>query len=99
MITFNNVPSPVHKSTVSRLVRDPLVLQEVRRLQDMADVHAAACVPGIPEKIREGAQKGALLDDGFIIEEISRQKGINRKQFKDTWLFKELLIRNYLLSQ
>ncbi|MFC1890850.1 hypothetical protein ACFLZT_00485 [Thermodesulfobacteriota bacterium] len=58
----------LNKSTVSRYVRDPLVLKEVKRLQEIADVNATACVPGIPEKIKEGAHKGTeilqeILDD------------------------------------
>ncbi|MDX9785368.1 MAG: hypothetical protein RBT11_01210 [Desulfobacterales bacterium] len=48
----------LHKSTVSRIVRDPKVLNEVKRLQEFANVNAVVCVPGIPEKIAEGAQKG-----------------------------------------
>lgn len=51
----------LNKSTVSRLLRDPLVLQEVKRLQEFADVNAASCVPGLLEKIREGAQEGAKV--------------------------------------
>jgi len=51
----------VHKSTVSRLVRDPLVIGEIQRLQEMADVHSTACVPGIPEKIQEGAHMSAKV--------------------------------------
>jgi len=35
----------------TRYVRDPLVVQEMKRLQEMADVNAVACVTGIPEKI------------------------------------------------
>ena len=49
----------IDKSTVSRQVRDPLVINEIRRLQELADVNAVACVPGIPQKIGEGAHKGA----------------------------------------
>nr|NQU92188.1 helix-turn-helix domain-containing protein [Bacteroidota bacterium] len=48
----------MHKSTISRLLRDPLVAQEIQRMQELADTHATACVPGIPEKIREGAHLG-----------------------------------------
>lgn len=54
----------IHKSTVSRLVRDPLIVKEIARLQKNADLGATACVPGIPEKLREGALRGVqvLLD-------------------------------------
>ena len=51
-----------------RYVRDPLVVQEMKRLQEMADVNAVACVTGIPEKIGEAAHKAIevlkeILDD------------------------------------
>lgn len=49
----------VHKSTVCRLMRDEAFLQEVQRLQAAADRDLATSLPGIPEKIREGAQEGA----------------------------------------
>lgn len=54
----------IHKSTVSRLIRDPLIVKEVGRLQENADLDATACVPGVPEKLREGALRGVqvLLD-------------------------------------
>jgi len=54
----------VNKSTVCRLLRDPLLAEELSRLQENADMGATACVPGIPEKLREGAIKGVqvLLD-------------------------------------
>jgi FixJ family two-component response regulator len=54
----------IHKSTVSRLVRDPLIVQEVSRVQDNADMAATACVPGVSAKLAEGALKGVqvLLD-------------------------------------
>ena len=69
----------MHKSTVSRYVRDPLVVQEMKRLQEMADVNAAACVPGIPEKLQEGAHRGveeliAILDDERTDSEILKLK-------------------------
>jgi hypothetical protein len=50
-------------------MRDPLVLQEVKRLQEYADVNATSCVPGIPEKIREGAQKGAEILAAILEDE------------------------------
>jgi hypothetical protein len=67
------------KSTVSRLARDPLVIREMQRLQEIADVNATACVPGIPEKIREGAHKGTeilqkILDDERNDPEILKLK-------------------------
>ena len=69
----------MHKSTVSRYVRDPLVVQEVKRLQDLADVNASACVPGIPEKLHEGAHRGieeliSILDDERKDPEILKLK-------------------------
>jgi len=45
------------KSTVSRLSRDPLVHQEIKRLQTFADSNVAVSAPGVPEKISEGAQR------------------------------------------
>lgn len=51
----------IHKSTVSRNLRDPLIRAEIGRLQKMADVHSTACVPGVSETIQEGAHKGARL--------------------------------------
>jgi len=47
----------LHKSTVSRLIRRPEVASEVKRLQEMADVNATTSVPGMPDKISEGAYK------------------------------------------
>jgi len=38
-------------------VRDPLVVQEMKRLQEMADVNAVACVPGYTGEDREAAHK------------------------------------------
>ena len=69
----------MHKSTVSRYVRDPLVAQEMNRLQELADVNASACVPGIPEKLQEGAHRGveeliAILDDERTDPEILKLK-------------------------
>lgn len=58
----------LHKSTVCRLLRDPLVLQEVNRLQQFADVNAVSCVPGIPEKIREGAYQGMDVLIGILAD-------------------------------
>jgi hypothetical protein len=58
----------IHKSTVSRLVREPLIVKEISRLQENGDLNAMACVPGVPEKLREGALRGVqvlldILDD------------------------------------
>ena len=51
----------INKSTVSRNLKDPLVIQAIKRLQEMADVGAVACVPGIPEKIQEAAYMSARV--------------------------------------
>ncbi len=69
----------MHKSTVSRYVRDPLVVQEMKRLQEVADTNAVACVPGIPDKIKEAAQKGInvlleILADERMTPEIQKIK-------------------------
>ena len=58
----------LHKSTISRVVRDPKVLQEVSRLNEMAEANIGECVPGISEALQEGAVKGVeellkILDD------------------------------------
>ena len=45
----------LHKSTVSRLVKQPLIATEVNRLKELADVNTATSVPGMPDKISEGA--------------------------------------------
>lgn len=54
----------MHKSTVSRLVKQPAIVAEVKRLQDMADVNTTTCVPGMPDKISEGATRSiqVLMD-------------------------------------
>ena len=54
----------LHKSTVSRLVRDPLVIDKIKKLQEMADINAASCVPGIPDRLQNGAHRSvdALMD-------------------------------------
>jgi len=59
----------VHKSTVSRLVRDPLVLNEIDRLQEMADVNTAACVPGIPEKLQKAAHLSIDIIEKILSDE------------------------------
>jgi len=69
----------MHKSTVSRLVKDPLVAEEVRRLQEMADVSSTTCVPGIPGKVAEGAHKGmdvlrSILEDERLDIDILKLK-------------------------
>ena len=58
----------LHKSTVSRLVKQPLVAAEVNRIKELADVSTATSVPGMPDKISEGACKSIqvlmdILDD------------------------------------
>jgi len=45
----------INRSTVCRTVKDPQFKEEVARLQQMADVNATASVPGIPQKLGEGA--------------------------------------------
>lgn len=45
----------LHKSTVSRLVKQPHVAAEVNRLKKLADSSTATSVPGMPDKISEGA--------------------------------------------
>jgi hypothetical protein len=69
----------LNKATVSRLVHDPLVAGEVKRLQEMADSNSTVCVPGISEKISDGAHKGievleSILDDERKHPEILKLK-------------------------
>ena len=69
----------LHKSTVSRVVRDSKVAQEVARLQQIADVNIAACVPGVSDTIQEGAVKGIeellkILQDERTSPEILKLK-------------------------
>jgi len=54
----------VDKSTVCRWMKEPTVGLEIKRLQEMADVHVVSSVPGVPEKLQEGAHKGieALIE-------------------------------------
>jgi hypothetical protein len=54
----------VDKSTVCRWMKEPSVGMEIKRLQEMADVNVVTSVPGIPEKLQEGAHKGieALIE-------------------------------------
>lgn len=59
----------LHKATVSRLAHDPLVASEVERLQTLADVNSTSCVPGIPEKISEGAYKGIEVLEAILNDE------------------------------
>ena len=47
----------VDKSTVCRWMKEPSVGMEIKRLQEMADVNVVTSVPGIPEKLQEGAHK------------------------------------------
>ena len=69
----------IHKSTISRLIRDPLLVQEMHRLQEIADQNVAQCVPGIPEKIQKGAHKSIevlkdILEDKRTDPNITRVK-------------------------
>ena len=69
----------LHKSTVSRVVRDSKVAQEVSRLQQIADVNTAACVPGVSDTIQEGAVRGVeelmkILNDERTVPEILKLK-------------------------
>ncbi len=71
----------LHKSTVSRLVKQPLVAAETKRLQEMADVSTATCVPGMPDKISEGACKSIrvlmdILDDERIEPTVLKVKAL-----------------------
>ncbi len=59
----------MHKSTVSRLMKDPAIVREVKRLQEMADVNSTTCVPGIPEKISEGAYKAIQVLQDILNDE------------------------------
>ena len=69
----------MHKSTISRVVRDPKVLQEVVRLNEKADANLGECVPGISESIQEGAVRGVeelfkILDDQRTSPDILKLK-------------------------
>ncbi len=59
----------MHKSSVSRLVKEPLVAREISRLQEMADVNSTACVPGIPEKLCKGAHKALEVLQDILNDE------------------------------
>ena len=61
-----------NKSTICRHSRDPLVLQEVKRLQEKAEAKTVEGVPGVTEKLRNGAHRGleVLLQ---ILEDPSTQ--------------------------
>jgi len=61
----------MHKTTVSRLARDPLVAQEVKRLQKLADMNSAICVPGMTGKIAESAHKGMEVLETILADERS----------------------------
>jgi len=54
----------VDKSTVCRWMKEPSVGMEIKRLQEMADVNVVTSVPGMTEKLQEGAHKGieALIE-------------------------------------
>ena len=69
----------MHKTTVSRLIHDPLITEEIQRLQGVADNNIASCVPGISEKIAEGAHKSTevlmtILEDTRNSPEILKLK-------------------------
>ena len=69
----------VDKSTVCRWMKEPSVGMEIKRLQEMADVNVVTSVPGIPEKLQEGAHKGIealieILEDKRNDPEIMRLK-------------------------
>ena len=69
----------LHKSTISRVVRDPKVLQEVARLNEKAEANIGECVPGISESIQEGAVRGVeelmkILNDERTVLEILKLK-------------------------
>lgn len=54
----------LNKSTVCRLVKQPLIAAEVKRLKELADVSTATSIPGMPDKISEGATRSiqVLMD-------------------------------------
>jgi len=58
-----------HKSTVSRLVRDPSVATEVERLREIADVYVVAGAPGVSEKLKDAAHKSVEVLVGIISDE------------------------------
>lgn len=69
----------VDKSTVSRWMKEPSVGTEIKRLQELADVNVVTSVPGIPEKLQEGAHKGIealieIIDDKRNDPEIMKLK-------------------------
>jgi len=60
-------------------MKEPSVGMEIKRLQEMADVNVVTSVPGIPEKLQEGAHKGIealieILEDKRNDPEIMRLK-------------------------
>jgi hypothetical protein len=59
----------LNKATVSRLVHDPIVAGEVKRLQEMADSNSTICVPGISEKISDGALRGIEVLESILKDE------------------------------
>jgi hypothetical protein len=69
----------VDKSTVCRWMKEPSVGMEIMRLQEMADVNVVSTVPGMPEKLQEGAHKGIevlmeILEDERTDPEIMKLK-------------------------
>lgn len=47
----------LHKSTVCYLVKQPLITTEVNRIKELANVSTATSVPGMPDKLSEGATR------------------------------------------
>ena len=69
----------VDKSTVCRWMKEPSVGMEIKRLQEMADINVVTSVPGMTEKLQEGAHKGIealieILEDKRNDPEIMRLK-------------------------
>ena len=61
----------LHKSTVSRLVKQPLIAAEVKRLKEFADISTATSVPGMPDKISEGATRSIQVLMDILADERS----------------------------
>lgn len=59
----------LNKSTICRLTHDPLIAKEVCRLQEIADSNSMVCVPGITEKISDGAYKGIEILESILSDE------------------------------
>jgi len=59
----------LHKSTVCRLVKQPLIATEVNRIKELADVSTATSVPGMPDKISERATRSIQVLMGILDDE------------------------------